>query len=125
MPAPTASKLGSVPPEVQPRRRVSGELTDAPQGGGRQALREEVPTVGLLTSRKAVRPTAIRRSAKSVEGPQRGSKEEEEGMGGYWREEKGNWGGGERDERTTSLSPSVSLCGQVGCEGLPVWATVT
>ncbi|XP_046883521.1 supervillin-like isoform X2 [Hypomesus transpacificus] len=96
MPAPTASKLGSVPPEVQPRRRVSGELTYAPQREGRQALREEVHTVGLLKSRKAVLPSEIRRREKSVDDPQRGRQEdtEWESCGGGGGGEGGGGGGG-------------------------------
>uniref|UniRef100_A0A673YFV3 Supervillin n=1 Tax=Salmo trutta TaxID=8032 RepID=A0A673YFV3_SALTR len=78
MPAPVATKLPGAPVvEVDtPRRRVSTDHIYTTQREthreGRQALREEVHTEGLLKSRKAVLPSEIRRREKSVDDPQRG-----------------------------------------------------
>uniref|UniRef100_A0A8C7KDD1 Supervillin n=1 Tax=Oncorhynchus kisutch TaxID=8019 RepID=A0A8C7KDD1_ONCKI len=78
MPAPVATKLPGAPMvEVDtPRRRVSTDHIYTTQREthreGRQALREEVHTEGLLKSRKAVLPSEIRRREKSVDDPQRG-----------------------------------------------------
>uniref|UniRef100_A0A8C7UTF5 HP domain-containing protein n=1 Tax=Oncorhynchus mykiss TaxID=8022 RepID=A0A8C7UTF5_ONCMY len=78
MPAPVTTKLPGAPVvEVDtPRRRVSTDHIYTTQREthreGRQALREEVHTEGLLKSRKAVLPSEIRRREKSVDDPQRG-----------------------------------------------------
>ncbi|CAB1317093.1 unnamed protein product, partial [Coregonus sp. 'balchen'] len=78
MPAPVATKLPGAPVlEVEtPRRRVSADhiytTHRETHREGRQALREEVHTEGLLKSRKAVLPSEIRRREKSVDDPQRG-----------------------------------------------------
>ncbi|KAM9458984.1 supervillin-like isoform 1-T1 [Salvelinus alpinus] len=61
---------------VPPRRKVSADHIYTTQREthreGRQALREEVLTEGLLKSRKAVLPSEIRRREKSVDDPHRG-----------------------------------------------------
>lgn len=57
---------------VPPRRKISADHIYTTHMEGRQVLREEVLTEGLLKSRKAVLPSDIRRREKSVDEPQRG-----------------------------------------------------
>uniref|UniRef100_A0A8C7MRB2 Supervillin n=1 Tax=Oncorhynchus kisutch TaxID=8019 RepID=A0A8C7MRB2_ONCKI len=62
--------------EVVPqRRKVSADHIYTTHMEGRQVLREEVLTEGLLKSRKAVLPLDIRRREKSVDDPQRGERD--------------------------------------------------
>jgi len=74
-PTSTTARLTG-PPEVQPRRRVSADQIYAAHREARlearlearQALKEEPHTEGLLTSRKAVLPSEIRRRERSADG---------------------------------------------------------
>ncbi|KAM8839141.1 supervillin isoform 2-T2 [Synchiropus picturatus] len=78
MPGPGYARRLPGPPEV-PRRRVSADQIYAAHREARlearQALRDEAHTEGLLKSRKAVLPSEIRRTEKSVDDPPRGQNE--------------------------------------------------